>query len=76
MRIYFNAAVILNRFSKSMIKKFYDDSVSSLPASLSIVLDDDFEIKGRVISMREKAQLTMSDILRAFYYRGLHSGKI
>lgn len=75
MRIYFNAAVILNRFSKSMIKKFYDDTFVSLPASLSISLDDDFEIKGRVISMRNNAQLSMSDILRAFYYRGLHSAR-
>ncbi len=75
MRIYFNSAVILNRFSKSMIKKFYDDSFSPLPASLSIILDDDFEMKGRVISMRENAQLKMSDILRAFYYRGLHSAR-
>ena len=75
MRIYFSAAVILNRFSKSMIKKFYDDSLLSLPASLSITLDDDFEMKGRVISMRENAQLKMSDILRAFYYRGLHSAR-
>lgn len=75
MRIYFNAAVILNRFSKSMIKKFYDDTFVSLPASLSISLDDDFEMKGRVISMRNSAQLSMSDILRAFYYRGLHSAR-
>ncbi len=75
MRIYFSAAVILNRFSKSMIKKFYDDSLLSLPASLSITLDDDFEMKGRIISMRENAQLNMSDILRAFYYRGLHSAR-
>ncbi|NWG29077.1 MAG: HD domain-containing protein [Ignavibacteriaceae bacterium] len=75
MRIYFNAAVILNRFSKSMIKKFYDDTFVSLPASLSISLDDDFEMKGRVISMRNNAQLSMSDILRAFYYRGLHSAR-
>ena len=30
MRIYFSAAVILNRFSKSMIKKFYDDTFVSL----------------------------------------------
>ena len=75
MRIYFNAAVILNRFSKSMIKKFYDDSLLSLPAALSITLDDDFEMKGRVISTRENAQLNMSDILRAFYYRGLHSAR-
>jgi len=75
MRVYFNAAVILNRFSKSMIKKFYDDAFLSLPASLSIILDDDFELKGRVISMRENAQLTTSDILRGFYYRGLHSAR-
>jgi [protein-PII] uridylyltransferase len=75
MRIYFNAAVILNRFSKSMIKKFYDDTFVSLPASLSINLDDDFEMKGRVISMRNNAQLSMSDILRAFYYRGLYSAR-
>ena len=75
MRIYFNSAVILNRFSKSMIKKFYDDFFTTLPASLSIVLDDDFEMKGRVISIRDNALLTMSDILRAFYYRGLHSAR-
>ena len=75
MRIYFSAAVILNRFSKSMVKKFYDDTFSILPASLSIHLDDDFEMKGKVISMRANAQLTMSDILRAFYYRGLHSAR-
>ena len=71
MRVYFNAAVILNRFSKSMMKKFYDDYFSLLPASLSIDLDDDFEMRGRVISMRGDSQLSMSDILRAFYYRGL-----
>ncbi len=75
MRIYFNAAVILNRFSKSMIKKFYDDKFISLPASLAINLDDDFEMKGRVISMRNNNPLTMSDILRACYYRGLHSAR-
>ena len=75
MRIYFNAAVILNRFSKSMIKKFYDDTFISLPDSLSIDLDDDFAMKGRVISMRGNSQLTMSDILRVFYYRGLHTAR-
>ena len=75
MRVYFNAAVILNRFSKSMIKKFYDEYFSLLPSSLSIDLDDDFEMKGRVISMRDASNLSMSDILRAFYYRGLHSAR-
>jgi len=75
MRIYFNAAVILNRFSKSMIKKLYDETFISLPDSLTINLDDDFEIKGKIISMRKNEALTMSDILRAFYYRGLHSAR-
>jgi len=75
MRIYFNAAVILNRFSKSMIKKFYDDYFSALPSSLSIVLDDDFELKGGIISRKSNTELTTSDILRAFYYRGLHSAR-
>lgn len=75
MRIYFNAAVILNRFAKSMIKKLYDEAYVSLPDSLTISLDDDFEIKGKVISMRKNENLTMSDVLRAFYYRGLHSAR-
>ena len=76
MRIYFNAAVILNRFSKSITKKLHDDAVvASLPASLSINLDDDFIIKGKVISMRNSTPLSMSDILRVFYYRGLHSAR-
>ena len=76
MRIYFNAAVILNRFSKSMIKKLHNETFISLPDSLTINLDDDFEIKGKVISMRKNEDLTMSDILRAFYYRGLHSARL
>lgn len=75
MRIYFNAAVILSRFSKSMIKKMYDETFIFLPDSLAINIDDDFEIKGKVISMRKNEDLTMSDILRAFYYRGLHSAR-
>jgi [protein-PII] uridylyltransferase len=76
MRIYFNSAVILNRLSKSMINKFYDEASISLPDSLAISLDDDFELKGKVISMRKNAQLTMSDVLRVFYYRGLHSARL
>ena len=75
MRIYFSAAVILNRFSKSMTKKLFDHTFNSLPASLAINLDDDFEIKGKVISMKKNEDLTMSDILRAFYYRGLNSAR-
>ncbi len=75
MKIYFNSAVILNRFSKSMAKKFYEDTLTALPDSLSIPLDDDFELKGKVISIRNNSQLKMSDVLRGFYYRGLYSAR-
>jgi len=75
MKIYFRAAITINRFSKTIIKQYYDDILATLPDSLTIVLDDDFELKGNIISQRNKSDLTLSDILRAFYYRGLHSAR-
>jgi len=73
MREYFTAANIINRFSKSMLKKFQEEIYNPLPDSLSINLDDDFKMKGKTISLNTKKDLSFSDILRAFYYRGLHS---
>ncbi len=75
MKIYFKAAITINRFSKTIIKQYYDDILATLPDSLAIVLDDDFELKGNIISQRNENDLTLSDILRAFYYRGLHSAR-
>lgn len=75
MKIYFRAAITINRFSKTIIKQYYDDIVVTLPDSLAIALDDDFELKGNIISQRNRNDLTLSDILRAFYYRGLHSAR-
>jgi [protein-PII] uridylyltransferase len=75
MKIYFRAAITVNRFSKTIIKQYYDDIVVTLPDSLAIALDDDFELKGNIISQRNRNDLTLSDILRAFYYRGLHSAR-
>lgn len=75
MKIYFRAAITINRFSKTIIKQYYDDILATLPDSLAIVLDDDFELKGNIISQRNKSDLTLSDILRAFYYRGLYSAR-
>jgi [protein-PII] uridylyltransferase len=75
MKIYFKAAITVNRFSKTIIKQYYDDILATLPDSLSIVLDDDFELKGKIISQRNNSDLTLSDLLRAFYYRGLHSAR-
>jgi [protein-PII] uridylyltransferase len=75
MKIYFKAAITINRFSKTIIKQYYDEILATLPDSLAIVLDDDFELKGNIISQRNKNELTLSDILRAYYYRGLHSAR-
>ncbi len=72
MRDYFEGSNILNRFCKSMIKKFHEEITDPLPDSLAIHLDDDFIIKGKTISIISNRRLHLSDILRAFYYRGLH----
>ncbi len=72
MHEYFNAANIINRFSKSMIKKFKEEITNPLPESLSINLDDNFKIKGKIISLNPNSKLNLSDVLRAFYYRGLY----
>ena len=74
MHEYFEASNVINRFSKSMIKKFQEDFTNPLPDSLGIDLDEDFILKGKTISLNGKRSLSMSDILRAFYYRGLYSG--
>ncbi len=73
MHEYFNAANIINRFSKSMIKKFREEISNPLPDSLAIDLDEDFVLKGKIISLNGKSKLNLSDILRAFYYRGLYN---
>ncbi len=73
MHEYFNAANVINRFSKSMIKKFREEISNPLPDSLGIDLDEDFVLKGKTISLNSKSRLTLSDVLRAFYYRGLYN---
>jgi len=75
MRKYFKAANVLNRFLKSMVKKFKEEISQPLPESLSIILDDDFILKGNIISLRKQTELILSDIFRAFYYRGLYSAR-
>ncbi len=74
MHEYFKAANIINRFSKSMIKKFQEEISNPLPDSLSIELDDDYIIKGKTIYYISEKEPTLSDILRGFYYRGLYGG--
>ena len=75
MRKYFKAANVLNRFSKSMVKKFTEEITAPIPSSLAILLDDDYKLTGKIISLNNKSSLSFSDILRAFYYRGLYSAR-
>ncbi len=73
MQKYFSAATAINRFSKSISRKFREEFLNPLPDSLSIELDEDFSLKGKTIYYYGKAPLSLSDVLRSFYYRGLNN---
>lgn len=73
MQRYFSAATAINRFSKSISRKFREEFLNPLPDSLSIELDEDFSLKGKSIYYNSKNPLSLSDVLRSFYYRGLNS---
>lgn len=73
MKDYFDAANTIYRFSKSVIKKYQLEIIDPVPQSLAFELDDDFILKGKILSATNPDKLSFSDILRAYYYRGLHS---
>jgi len=73
MQKYFAAATVINRFSKSVSRKFREEFNNPLPDSLSIDLDENFSLKGRTIYFRGTNLFKLSDIIRAFYYRGLYN---
>ncbi|MFA8342571.1 MAG: HD domain-containing protein [Rhodothermaceae bacterium] len=75
MRKYFDATSIIHRFSKTMIKRFNEFISNPFPDQLSIRLDEDFILRGNVISLDEDRELSFSDIMRAFYYRGLYEAR-
>lgn len=76
MKRYFYSAGILNRFCKTMIKRFRDEITAPISEYLTIELDNDFSVRGKVIYMNHDNEgLSLSDILRAYYYRGLHDAR-
>ncbi len=75
MKEYFDAANIICRFTKSIIKRFDEEFSNPLPDSLGIDLDGIFKIKGKTIYHTGSEGLTLSDTLRAFYYRGLYGAR-
>ncbi len=69
---YFIATNIIYRFSGTLIQKYEEELMGPISEYLSIELDDDFYIKDNVLYIKERRQLMLSEIMRAFYYRGLH----
>jgi [protein-PII] uridylyltransferase len=72
MKEYFEATTIINRFCKTMVKRFNEEISNPLPDALFIDLDADYRMKNKVISFWGEQSLTLSTILRAFYYRGFY----
>lgn len=72
---YFHASTILNRFSKTMMKRYKQEFSTKLSDYLTIDLDDDFEIKGDLLKFKNDRILSISDIMRAFYYRCLNDAR-
>jgi len=75
MRSYFEASNILSRFFKTMTRRVEEDISLPLSNFLAVQLDDDFFLKGDSLSIIKNRLLNLSDILRAFYYRGLYSAR-
>ncbi len=77
MKQYFEASNTLNRFSKTMMRKFEGEITHPLSDYLAIELDTDVRLKGNELTLvdKNKPSLSLSEILRFFYYRGLHSAR-
>jgi [protein-PII] uridylyltransferase len=73
MKDYYAAANSIQRFSNAMVKHF--EELISIPPSgnVTIDLDDDFSLIENKLFLRHTFKPNLSDILRAFYYTGLHS---
>lgn len=75
MKKYFECSNIIKRFENTVVKRFSEEFTGPISDFLAIQIDDDFYIKGDLLSYNEKQPLTLSMILRAFYYRGLHEAR-
>lgn len=75
MRDYFNSTNIIHRFSKTILKRFDEQISNPVSDYLSINLDDDYQLKGNVIFLSDDKDLSLPDILRAFYYRGKNGAR-
>lgn len=72
MYSYFKSAIILHRFTKTMMKRYKQEFSKKLSSHLSIDLDDDYELIGDMLRFKKDRILSISDIMRAFYYKCLN----
>ncbi len=75
MKKYFDHSNIIKRFENTVVKRFTRELSGPISNMLAIQLDDDFYIKGDMISVNEADSITFSMILRAFYYRGFYDAR-
>ena len=75
MHEYFAASTILNRFSKTMMKRYREEFSKKISDYLAFDLDDDFEVKGDLLFFKNDRILSISDMMRAFYYRCLNDAR-
>lgn len=66
MKQYFEAATKIHRFSKTILKRYHEQLVQQISDRLAIELDEEFMLKGNLISRTVESELTLSSILRAF----------
>ncbi len=72
---YFSATNIVYRFSRTLVKLYEDEITRPISEFLTIDLDDDFSIKDNVLFAKGDKSYTVSEMMRVFYYRGLHSAR-
>lgn len=75
MKGYFEATNILHRFFRTMTKLFDEEISNPISDYLTIELDDDFVQRGDIISLTEDRDLSIQDIIRAFYYRSANDAR-
>jgi [protein-PII] uridylyltransferase len=73
MKDYFTSTNTIYRFTKFTVRKYNEEYSNPIPDTLGIELDGNFIIKGKIIYFKGEEELTFSDVLRGFYYCGLHS---
>ncbi len=72
---YFNSTNIVHRFSRTLVKRYEEELSTPVSEFLSIELDDDFSIKDNLIYLKKEKELSISEAMRVFYYRGAHHAR-